>query len=63
LVSGLDVEWLEAMMLRATFFMRIDMFADEIMSTTAETQALDTVPTGYVVTENEKTSLPLLKRG
>jgi len=42
-------------MLRATFFMRIDMFAGEIKPTTAETQALDTVPTGYVVTESEKT--------
>jgi hypothetical protein len=43
--------------------MRIDLFAVEIMSTTAETQAFDTVPTGYVVTESEKTGLPLLKRG
>jgi hypothetical protein len=51
------------MMLRATFFVRIEMFADEIISTTAKTQALDTVPTGYVVTESEKTGLPLLKRG
>ena len=38
-------------------------FAGEIKPTTADTQALDAVPSGYVVTESEKTGLPLLKRG
>ncbi len=50
-------------MLRATFFVCVDSDISEIETTSIETQALDTVPTGYVVTESEKTGLPLLKRG